>query len=100
MARFRSVLVSASALALLASGTIGTRQALAAPTSVASAVATTGTGVHPPSTRVRGIDVDATTIPQLERLMTAHRLKSADLVRFYLARIHTLNPKLHAVIRV
>ena len=52
---------------------------------------------HP---KVAGIDVDTTPIPQLEKLMNAHRLTSVQLVRFYLARIHRLNPKLHAVITV
>jgi amidase len=51
-------------------------------------------------TRVRGINVDATTIPRLERLMDRHRLTSVQLVRFYVHRIKRLNPKLHAVIRI
>ena len=53
-----------------------------------------------PTTRVAGINVDATTIPQLERLMNRHRLTSVQLVQFYLHRIKKLNPKLHAVITV
>jgi len=52
------------------------------------------------STRVAGINVDRTTIPQLERLMNRHRLTSVQLVQFYLHRIEKLNPKLHAVITV
>jgi amidase len=52
------------------------------------------------STRVAGINVDATTIPQLERLMNRHRLTSVQLVQFYTQRIAKLNPKLHAVIKV
>ena len=52
------------------------------------------------STRVAGINVDAATIPQLERLMNRHRLTSVQLVQFYLHRIKQLNPKLHAVITV
>ena len=52
------------------------------------------------STRVEGINVDKTTIPQLERLMNRHRLTSVDLVQFYLHRIKKLNPKLHAIITV
>jgi amidase len=52
------------------------------------------------STRVAGINVDATTIPQLERLMNRHRLTSVQLVQFYLHRIKQLNPKLHAVITI
>jgi amidase len=52
------------------------------------------------STRVAGINIDARTIPQLERLMNRHRLTSVQLVQFYLHRIAKLNPKLHAVITV
>jgi amidase len=52
------------------------------------------------STRVAGINVDATTILQLEALMDHHRLTSVQLVQFYLHRIASLNPKLHAVITV
>ena len=50
------------------------------------------------STKVAGINVDATTIPQLEALMNRHRLTSVQLVQFYLHRIAKLNPELHAVI--
>ena len=57
-----------------------------------------GSGIT--NTRVRGIDVDAKTIPQLESLMNRHRLTSVQLVQFYLHRIHRLNPKLNAVITV
>src|SRR5438552_5892848 len=52
------------------------------------------------NTHVAGIDVDTTTIPQLESLMDHHRLNSVQLVEFYLHRIARLNPKLHAVIKV
>ena len=52
------------------------------------------------STRIAGINVDATTIPQLQSLMNRHRLTAVQLVQFYLHRITNLNPKLHAVIRV
>jgi len=55
---------------------------------------------HFTSTSVEGINVDKTTIPQLERLMNRHRLTAVDLVEFYLHRIKKLNPKLHAVISV
>ncbi len=55
---------------------------------------------HPTGTRVGGVDIDAATIPQLERLMDRHRLSSVELVRFYLHRIRKLNPRLHAVITV
>ena len=52
------------------------------------------------NTRAAGINVDKTTIPQLESLMNRHRLTSVQLVQFYLHRIARLNPKLHAVIKV
>ncbi len=55
---------------------------------------------NPPDTRVAGIDVDATTIPELQALMDAHRLKSVQLTQFYLHRIRKLNPTLNAVITV
>jgi amidase len=55
---------------------------------------------QPTSTRVAGINVDATTIPQLQALMNRHRLTSVQLVQFYLHRIKKLNPALHAVITV
>jgi amidase len=54
----------------------------------------------PTDTTVAGINVDRSTIPQLEKAMNHHRLTSAQLVKFYLDRIRTLNPKLHAVITV
>ncbi len=52
------------------------------------------------NTKVSGIDVDATTIPQLEALMNAHRIHAVELTNFYLRRIRQLNPTLHAVITV
>ncbi len=51
-----------------------------------------------PGTNVSGIDVDATTIPQFQALMDAHRINAVDLTNFYLGRIHQFNPALHAVI--
>ena len=57
-------------------------------------------GPPAPSTRVAGIDVDATTIPQLQSLMDRHRLTSVQLTQFYLHRIKKLNPALNAVITV
>ena len=57
-------------------------------------------GRSPTSTRVAGINVDAKTIPQLQRLMDRHRLTSVQLTQFYLHRIKKLNPMLHAVITV
>ena len=74
--------------ALLALGVIG---------GAAPGVAAAG---RPTDTRVAGIDVDALTIPQLQALMNAHRLNAVQLATFYLHRIRTLQPKLHAVIKV
>ena len=53
-----------------------------------------------PDTRIAGIDVDTTTIPELQKLMNSHRLSSVVLTSFYLWRIRQLDPKLNAVIKV
>ena len=50
------------------------------------------------ATKVAGINVDATTIPELQDLMDGHRLTSVQLTQFYLHRIKKLNPALNAVI--
>jgi amidase len=81
----RRSLVLATLLSLLL-GTLGP-----APATLASA---------PTDTHVAGIDVDATTIPELEQLMDDGDLSAVQLVHFYLARITQLNPRLHAVITV
>jgi len=67
-----------------------------------SGTAAAGAGyLDPPTdTRVAGIDVDTTTIPELQSLMNRPRLKSVQLVRFYLQRITKLDPRLDAVITV
>ncbi|MGZ4348311.1 MAG: amidase family protein [Gaiellaceae bacterium] len=62
--------------------------------------ALTGLAANPPNTKVSGIDVDATTIPQLQELMNSHRMNSVELTNFYLRRIRQLNPILNAVITV
>jgi amidase len=67
---------------------------------VSGAAAPTGVAANPPNTKVSGIDVDATTIPQLEALMNSHRINSVELTNFYLRRIRQLNPELNAVITV
>ncbi len=59
-----------------------------------------GLAANPPNTKVAGIDVDATTIPQLQELMNSHRINSVNLMNFYLQRIRQLNPILNAVITV
>jgi amidase len=67
----------------------------------ASAIAAPiGLARQPSSTTVAGIDVDATTIPELQALMDGHRLTSVQLTQFYLHRIGKLNPQLAAVITV
>ena len=65
-----------------------------------AAAAPGGLAAKPPDTRVAGIDVDATTIPELQDLMDANRLKSVQLTQFYLHRIQKLNPTLNAVITI
>src|SRR5947207_4600736 len=67
---------------------------------VSGAAAPIGLAANPPNTKVAGIDVDATTIPQLQQLMSSHRLNSVVLTNFYLRRIRQLNPLLNAVITV
>jgi amidase len=67
---------------------------------VSGVAAPIGLARSPADTRVAGIDVDATTIPELQELMDAHRLKSVQLTQFYLHRIRKLNPTLNAVITV
>src|SRR5262245_53058499 len=80
---------------------LGTAAALVALALGASgAAAPVGLAANPPNTKVDGIDVDATTIPQLEQLMNSHRINSVNLANFYLQRIRQLNPMLHAVITV
>jgi amidase len=54
----------------------------------------------PTSTTVAGIDVDATTIPELQDLMDRNRLTSVQLTQFYLHRTKKLNPELRAIITV
>jgi amidase len=67
---------------------------------VSGAAARGPVGKPQPHTKVAGIDVDKTTIPQLQKLMDRHRLSSVTLTNFYLRRIKQLNPTLNAVITV
>ena len=62
--------------------------------------ASVGLAAKATSTIVRGINVDAATIPELQAAMDARKLTSVQLTRFYLNRIKRLNPKLHAVIKI
>jgi amidase len=59
-----------------------------------------GLARQPTATTVAGIDVDSTTIPELQELMDANRLTSVQLTQFYLHRIKKLNPLLNAVITI
>jgi amidase len=67
---------------------------------LSSAAALVGRAANPTNTTVAGIDVDATTIPELQEFMNARRFSSVDLTNFYLERIRELNPTLNAVITV
>jgi amidase len=67
---------------------------------VSGAAAQNGPVGNPTNTKVAGIDVDATTIPQLEALMNSNRIHSVNLMNFYLQRIRKLGPVLNAVITV
>jgi len=67
---------------------------------IAGGAARTSSAANAPDTKTSGIDVDSTTIPQLEKLMNSHKLSSVQLTSFYLQRIRQLNPKLNAVITV
>jgi amidase len=84
--RLRRSLVLTTLLALLAG--------------VSGAAAPIGLAANPPNTKVAGIDVDATTIPELQELMNSRRMNSVQLTNFYLRRIRELNPVLNAVITV
>jgi amidase len=67
---------------------------------LAGAATPVSLAANPTNTKVAGIDVDTTTIPQLEALMNSGRISSFQLTNFYLQRIHDLNPTLDAVITV
>jgi amidase len=64
------------------------------------AAAPPGLAATPTDTTVNGIDVDATTIPELQTLMKFGQLSSVQLTNFYLQRISDLNTTLNAVITV
>jgi amidase len=84
--RFRRLLVLTAVLAL----SLG----------ASGATASHGLVGNPTNTKVAGINVDQTTIPQLEALMNSHRINAVKLTNFYLRRIHQTNAALHAVISV
>jgi len=67
---------------------------------VAAVGAGTGLARSATSTTVAGVDVDGTTIPELQAFMDLHRFSSVQLTQFYLQRIKKFNPELNAVITV
>jgi len=67
---------------------------------VSAVAAPVGLARQPTSPTVAGIDIDSTTIPELQALMDSRRLNSVVLTQFYLNRIRQLNPQLNAVITV
>jgi amidase len=67
---------------------------------ISGTAAVIGLAANPPDTKVAGIDVDATTIPELQELMNSRRMKSVQLTQFYLHRIRQLDSTLNAVITV
>jgi amidase len=52
----------------------------------------------PAALTLNGINLDQSTVLDLQKDMRSHKLSSVALTRFYLARIARLNPSLHAVI--
>ena len=75
------------------------RRSLLLTTLLALVLGSSGAAAGPP-TNVNGIDVDVTTIPELQTLMKFGQLSSVQLTNFYLQRISDLNPTLNAVITV
>jgi amidase len=49
---------------------------------------------------LHGIDLEAATIPDLQRAMDHGRISAVELTRFYLSRIRALDPKVNAVLAV
>src|SRR5437660_12193685 len=82
-------LLRATTCALVATGL-----AMAGTTTPAHAGASTSTTV------LNGVDLDKVTVLSLQANMNTLRLTSVGLTAFYLARIHALNPSLHAVLEV
>lgn len=75
---------------------------LVAPLAVSGSAAA-GPPQHPDrasASSLGGIDVERSTIPQIQHAMASGRLTSVRLTAFYLGQIARLNPKLHAVIDV
>jgi amidase len=83
MSRHKPILVAAAlSLAALGSGTTLARPSAPSRTDVS----------------IRGIDLERSTIPDLQRAMDQGRLSSLELTLFYLGRIHNVDPDLNSVI--
>jgi amidase len=80
----RSLIIAATAVLVLLPVLAGSPSAAARPA--------------PTVAKLHGINLDSSTVLDLQRDMNSHRLNSVSLTAFYLARIHQLNPALHAVI--
>ena len=78
------------------------RRSLVLTTLIALLLGVSGAVATPPHTKIGGIDVDKTTIPELQDLMNrpGNRITSVKLTEFYLDRIRQLNPELNAVITI
>jgi amidase len=68
------------------------------PPAAAAGAPAWGTGAGGSRPVLAGIDLDASTVLDLQRAFASNRLSSAQLTSFYLDRIRALNPTLHAVI--
>ena len=58
---------------------------------ISAVAAVIGRAEIPTNTKVNGIDVDATTIPELQELMSNGKLSSVQLTNFYVKRIRQLS---------
>jgi amidase len=67
-------------------------------TPVTPSKATSGPGAIRPL--LHGIDLEAATIPDLQRAIDHGRISAVELTRFYLSRIRALDPKVNAVLAV
>jgi amidase len=63
-----------------------------------AATASPALGLDAPPPTIGDVDLDATTIPELQALMDDGTLTSVSLVQAYLDRIAAIDPSLHAVI--
>jgi amidase len=92
-----SAIRSVALLAAAAAATVG----LVSPATAAPATPAAGNS-GPAAIRpvLHGIDLEAATIPDLQKAMNRGRLSSVQLTRFYLSRIRALEPKVNALVAV